>query len=70
MNEKPVAGFRCYICGKVFPDQTERATPCGYDRFGHTTCKSCCEECHNLEPFPCPEYDRRKRRERREARKA
>lgn len=69
MKQKPATGFRCYICGKVFPDQTERATPCGYERFEQTTCKACCEKCHDLEPFPCPEYNRRKRRERREGRK-
>ena len=70
MKKKPVAGFRCYICGEVFPDQTERATPCGYERFGQAACKGCCEKCHALEPFPCAEYNRRKRREEREARKA
>lgn len=59
MKQKPVAGFRCYICGEVFPDQTERATPCGYDRFGQATCKACCEKCRDLEPFPCPQYNAR-----------
>lgn len=70
MKQKPVAGFRCYICGKVFPDQTERATPCGYERFGQATCKNCCERCRALEPIPCPEYKRRKRREEKEAQEA
>ena len=70
MKKKPVAGFRCCICGEVFPDQTERATPCGYERFGQATCKGCCEKCHKLEPFPCPQYNTRKRREKKEARKA
>ena len=70
MKKNPVAGFRCYICGEVFPDQTEWARPCGYERFGQATCKACCEKCHDLEPFACPEYNRRKRREKKEAQKA
>ena len=70
MSGQQKTGFRCYICGKVFQDQTQRARPCGYDRFGHATCKDCCERCHDLEPIPCPQYTRRKRREKREARKA
>lgn len=65
MSVKKAVGFRCYICGKVFDDQTERATPCGYERFGQATCKTCCERCHNMEPFACAEYNRRKKRERR-----
>lgn len=70
MSEAKNAPFRCYICGKVFPDQTQRARPCGYDRFGHATCKDCCERCHKQEPFPCTQYNTRKRREKKEARKA
>ena len=67
MKQETVAGFRCYICGSVFLDQTQRARPCGYERFGQATCKDCCEKCHAMEPFPCAEYDRRKRREKKEA---
>ncbi|MBQ8238790.1 MAG: hypothetical protein IJZ39_11665 [Oscillospiraceae bacterium] len=70
MKEELVAGFECYICGEVFPDQTERATPCAYERFGLAACKACCEKCHKQEPFPCSAYNRRKHRERREAGKA
>lgn len=70
MKKEQVAGFKCYICGKVFPDQTERATPCDYERFEQAVCKGCCEKCHDQEPFPCFAYNRRKRRERREGRKA
>ena len=65
MTKKTVAGFRCYLCGKDFPDKSQQATPCGYARFGRHVCKGCCEGCHDLEPFPCPEYNRRKRREQR-----
>lgn len=65
MKEKTVAGFRCYLCGKDFQNKTQQATPCGYGRFGRAVCKDCCEACNSLEPFPCPDYNRRKRREQR-----
>lgn len=70
MSGKKTEGFRCYICGKLFEDQTERARPCAYDRFDQPTCKSCCEKCHDQEPFPCPQYNTRKRREKKEAGRA
>lgn len=69
MKRKNTAGFRCYICGTLFPDQTERARPCAYDRFDQPVCRGCCEKCHDLEPFDCDEYNRRKKREEKEARK-
>lgn len=69
MKKVQVAGFKCYICGEVFPDQTEKATPCDYERFSLAVCKACCEKCHEQEPSPCSAYNRRKRRERREAEK-
>lgn len=70
MSAKKTQGFRCYICGKLFPDQTERARPCAYDKFDQPTCKDCCEKCHDQEPFPCPQYNTRKRREKKEAGRA
>ena len=69
MKKEQVAGFKCYICGEVFPDQTEKATPCDYESFGLSVCKACCEKCHEQEPSPCSAYNRQKRRERRGAEK-
>lgn len=56
--------FVCYICGERKP-AAEQAKPCGYTkRYGQTVCLTCCEECSKEEPFPCPEYVTRQRRER------
>ncbi len=65
MKQQKQTGFRCYICGRTFPDQTRRATPCAYEHFDRAVCVDCCERCYQSEPFPCEQYNRRKRRERR-----
>lgn len=46
----------CAVCGG-----TENVlTDCEYHRRGFgAVCAACCEECHESEPFPCREYDRR-----------
>lgn len=60
--------FVCYICKKSKPLE-DQAIPCAYtSNFGQTVCRDCCEGCFKLEPFPCPEYKARKRKERRKRR--
>ena len=56
--------FVCYLCGKTKPT-AEQAMPCSYTRhFGQPVCVTCCEGCNAEEPFPCPDYEIRKRSER------
>lgn len=55
--------FVCYLCGQTKPT-TEQAMPCSYTRhFGQPVCVTCCEGCNTEEPFPCPDYEARKRSE-------
>ena len=47
----------CSVCGR----QVKKTVPCPYQRKGLETCPDCCEKCHKSEPFPCREYDQRKK---------
>lgn len=66
----PKKTFVCFLCKQVKPTK-ELALPCAYtDSFGHRVCRACCEACYKSEPFPCRQYARRIKKERRRANKA
>ena len=66
----PRKTFVCFLCKQVKPTK-ELELPCAYtDSFGHRVCRACCEACYKSEPFPCRQYARRVKKERRRANKA